>query len=709
MEKEETIAAKPTTVEKDGLKGSVKQIKQSRYKAFERFGKVYMGEPEGTDHEKLSFIDSYTKEGAKTEHIKYNVNGGKTIITYNEKELTILEKDYLMGGSYSGKKTTTYNENGDMLLLQSIDRDGKVSFYFQNTYDEKGKLLEEYTNSIHATIANRKTTRNYNDEGHLIELIMTEDDKITNWLKYRVNHKGNPIEQDQLNPDGSVIKTSKYRHLYDKNGDRKPTPPYIPVDKEDVYQAKTENDHHGNWIKKITYFDGKPVSVFIREISYFGEEEKKEFLTQDEFFNLPLNLNNELSNPITTEEWEAWYTAREKKEDIIFTEAEAMWLAERSSNAEFFPNVPFYLLRNKVYPSQLTYNENVDAIALLGELVANMNAVVLSKYMVNHESNVIKYTLTFKDNPGYMVYATQIQEYDAEEFVVPAFIEAYTHDPYHVNISQIVVLMPNENSTKREEWGIEEPLRDYIDKCTLETTPDRPDQPIIYMVEVTAKGEFMLQSHDVKEDFEIEDLDIQYGFGFERFHDDLMERFKNESKGLVLFHGLPGTGKTYYIRHLLKEISEANKKVIYMPPNMVDYLVDPGFMTFLTQTVTRLSAQGEFCVLLIEDAEPLLASRESNTRIQGVTNLLNMTDGLLNDVLKLQIICTFNVELRQLDAALLRPGRLIARKEFKALGEIEANLLGQSLGIKHHFKAPATLSEIYAMLKNKNTLIHDEY
>ena len=146
-----------------------------------------------------------------------------------------------------------------------------------------------------------------------------------------------------------------------------------------------------------------------------------------------------------------------------------------------------------------------------------------------------------------------------------------------------------------------------------------------------------------------------------------------------------------------------------MPPNMVDYLVEPSFMTFLSQTVTSFSAAGKFCVLLIEDAEPLLASRNTGGRIQGVTNLLNMTDGLLNDMLKLQIICTFNVDLKELDAALLRPGRLIARKEFKALGEIEANLLAQSLGIKHHFTSPATLSEIYAMLKNKNTLIHDEY
>jgi hypothetical protein len=86
-----------------------------------------------------------------------------------------------------------------------------------------------------------------------------------------------------------------------------------------------------------------------------------------------------------------------------------------------------------------------------------------------------------------------------------------------------------------------------------------------------------------------------------------------------------------------------------------------------------------------------------------------MTDGLLNDMLKLQIICTFNVDLKELDAALLRPGRLIARKEFKALQELDANLLAQRLGIKHHFSAPATLSEIYALLKNKGTLIHDDY
>ena len=78
-----TAVAKPTTVAKDGLKGNVKQVKQSRYKAFERFGKVYMGEPEGDLINGKTFINSYTPEGSKTENLAYNADGAKKIKIYN--------------------------------------------------------------------------------------------------------------------------------------------------------------------------------------------------------------------------------------------------------------------------------------------------------------------------------------------------------------------------------------------------------------------------------------------------------------------------------------------------------------------------------------------------------------------------------------------------------------------------------------------------
>jgi hypothetical protein len=311
----------------------------------------------------------------------------------------------------------------------------------------------------------------------------------------------------------------------------------------------------------------------------------------------------------------------------------------------------------------------------------------------------VRYTLSFLYYP-YLLQATGISARDEDEFDVPDNIEVQYDNCVYV--SQFQLLRPSDASNKRDEI-FEEELNEYISKCSLEK---KPDKPVINMIEVSKNG-FVMKEHAVDDDFEIRDLDVNYGYGFQKFHNELMQRFNTSTKGLVLFHGEPGTGKTYYIRHLLRSMVANKKVVIYMPPNMVDHLVEPTFMTFLTEEVKAWSDDGNFCVLLIEDAEPLLAKRQEGVRIQGVTNLLNMSDGLLNDMLNLQIICTFNVGLRKLDSALLRPGRLIARKEFKPLSELDANLLAQRLGIKHHFKGPATLGEIYAMRKNQNILIHD--
>src|SRR3989337_908834 len=147
-----------------------------------------------------------------------------------------------------------------------------------------------------------------------------------------------------------------------------------------------------------------------------------------------------------------------------------------------------------------------------------------------------------------------------------------------VYFGQIEFLRPSEASGKQDDY-FEEQIWDYINKCSLRK---KPDKPAIQMIEVRGSA-FSMQEHAVDDDFEIKDLDINYGYGFAKFHAELMQRFHTDTKGLVLFHGEPGTGKTFYIRHLLRKMLSGNKKVVvYMPPNMVDHLVEPAFMTFLS-------------------------------------------------------------------------------------------------------------------------------
>lgn len=182
------------------------------------------------------------------------------------------------------------------------------------------------------------------------------------------------------------------------------------------------------------------------------------------------------------------------------------------------------------------------------------------------------------------------------------------------------------------------------------------------------------------------DLSKNYNDNFIPVHEDIINNLnKKDSKGIVLLHGKPGTGKTSYLRFLLQEIKEKN--IIYLSPEVSHELGQPSFMTFMLNHPNS--------ILIIEDAETLIKDR--NNESGGlVANLLNLSDGLLSDCLHLQVICTFNTELKNIDKALLRKGRLIARYEFNELTNEKTNALLKTLHLgKHTTDKSLTLSDIY--------------
>lgn len=200
------------------------------------------------------------------------------------------------------------------------------------------------------------------------------------------------------------------------------------------------------------------------------------------------------------------------------------------------------------------------------------------------------------------------------------------------------------------------------------------------------------------------ELDLHYGTGFSDFHEKLGSLLKSDSKGLIIFHGEPGTGKTYYIRMLLKDLVKSKKNVLYVPSNFIDSFLDPSFITFLSDWILE---QNNPTIILLEDAECLVESRGTGVRSLGISNLLNITDGILNDILGTQIILTFNTDLDYIDSALLRPERLIARKEFSCLDPEESNLLLDHLGIDHATSEKMSLADIYSLKNKRSVLYHN--
>jgi ATP-dependent 26S proteasome regulatory subunit len=110
--------------------------------------------------------------------------------------------------------------------------------------------------------------------------------------------------------------------------------------------------------------------------------------------------------------------------------------------------------------------------------------------------------------------------------------------------------------------------------------------------------------------------------------------------------------------------------------------------------MTPFLIQNSNSVLFIEDAENVITDRNINGS-NGVSNILNITDGILSDILKIQVVATFNMDKAKIDSALLRKGRLIAEHKFDALPMDDANVLLKHLGKEANATKEMTLTEIY--------------
>ena len=196
---------------------------------------------------------------------------------------------------------------------------------------------------------------------------------------------------------------------------------------------------------------------------------------------------------------------------------------------------------------------------------------------------------------------------------------------------------------------------------------------------------FYLEKGKVKT-FENFDVKRLYNDGFEVEDEKICKFMEEEDKsGLVILHGEKGTGKTSYIKHLVHKYS--NRKFVYVPASMITLLGDPSFGSFLITLNNH--------VIILEDCENAIKDRKTSGSASAVSLLLNMTDGLLSDDLGIKFICTFNDDMKTIDPALLRKGRLVSKYEFKPLSIEKSQTILSELGYEVKLDKPISLADIF--------------
>jgi hypothetical protein len=169
---------------------------------------------------------------------------------------------------------------------------------------------------------------------------------------------------------------------------------------------------------------------------------------------------------------------------------------------------------------------------------------------------------------------------------------------------------------------------------------------------------------------------------------------------LILWHGPPGTGKT----HALRALASA-----WAPWCSMHYISDPEKLlddvaSYLLEVVTacvgvRRGQDEPTKLIVLEDAGELMSTTARSETGQGLSRVLNLTDGLLGQGLELMFLITTNEPLGTLHPAVTRPGRCLAEIEFGPLSAEESNRWLTSQGCPRRVASALSLAELYAVAR----------
>ena len=169
---------------------------------------------------------------------------------------------------------------------------------------------------------------------------------------------------------------------------------------------------------------------------------------------------------------------------------------------------------------------------------------------------------------------------------------------------------------------------------------------------------------------------------------------------LLLWHGIPGTGKTYALRALAHAWNSWCK---------IDYVTDPekffGEASYLMPVLLSESEEdpedvdtdkGKWRLLIFEDTGELLSADARAQTGQGLSRLLNVVDGFIGQGVKTLILITTNEEITKLHDAVQRPGRCAVSIKFDKLSASESAAWARANKVSIE-AGPHSLAELFAI------------
>lgn len=195
-----------------------------------------------------------------------------------------------------------------------------------------------------------------------------------------------------------------------------------------------------------------------------------------------------------------------------------------------------------------------------------------------------------------------------------------------------------------------EHVRDTVASCVTNVEIDNRGR--VYILTQGVSGLTVSSLGYAASDLDLENYDISIQDQIMSMVSSLKEDFPDGR--LFILEGIPGCGKTFLVRSMIKKVK--NGIFIFIPPSLISQLGNPSMSSVLISLKENHHDVGPV-VLICEDADSILTSRMADN-MSAISSMLNLTSGIIGDVVDIRVLATTNSSRSEMDPALLRSGRL---------------------------------------------------
>ena len=209
-----------------------------------------------------------------------------------------------------------------------------------------------------------------------------------------------------------------------------------------------------------------------------------------------------------------------------------------------------------------------------------------------------------------------------------------------------------------------------------------------------------VNSHNFQHTYK--DVILPEAYPFIKNLDEYVKNFVTGDETLLIFQGVPGTGKTRLVRHLLREMAkyyrEASSENCYFGftnnPELINN--EEFYMRFLLDD--------NYVGMILEDSDVNIKSRKGLGDNKTINKLLFASDGFIPHNKK--IILSTNLDVKNIDSAIIRSGRCYDFVQTRELTIPESDTFIKAYSKKfkkdiniRSFIKPVPLCDIYRAIK----------